>query len=159
MKNSIIFGYTTITASVKLMLMKTNTSIIPDPVRDLLVQAAKWAARNAFCPYSHYPVGAAVLMTDGQVYTGCNVENASFGLSICAERVAIFKALSHGNRSFAALAVVGGTPKKPATPCGACRQVMAEFMAPETPVYIAALKSGKPTIATLGALLPNAFVK
>ena len=98
-------------------------------------------------------------MADGQVYTGCNVENASFGLSMCAERIAIFKALSHGNRAFAALAVVGGTPKKPSTPCGACRQVMSEFMTPETSVYIAPLKSGKPTATTLGTLLPNAFVK
>jgi cytidine deaminase len=158
-KNRIIFGYTIRTASDKLIPMKTDTPVIPEPVRDLLIQAARWTARHAYSPYSHYPVGAAVLMADGQVYTGCNVENASFGLSLCAERAAIAKALSHGNRSFAALAVVGGTPKKPAVPCGACRQVMSEFMAPDTPVYVAPLKSGKPTTTTLGALLPNAFVK
>jgi cytidine deaminase len=139
--------------------MKKHISVIPDPVRDLLVQAARWAARNAYCAYSHYPVGAAVLMEDGQIYAGCNVENASYGLTLCAERVAIAKAISHGNRSFAALAVAGGTPKKLATPCGACRQVMAEFMIPEIPVFIAPLKSGKPTATTVGALLPHTFVK
>jgi cytidine deaminase len=139
--------------------MKKNTSVIPEPVRELLLQAARWGARNAYCPHSHYPVGAAVLMADGQIYTGCNVENASYGLTLCAERVAISKAISHGNRSFAALAVVGGTPKKPAVPCGACLQVISEFMTPETPVYIAPLKSGKPISSTVGALLPCAFQK
>jgi cytidine deaminase len=139
--------------------MKKNTSVIPEPVRDLLLQAARWAARNAYCPHSHYPVGAAVLMADGQIYTGCNVENASYGLTLCAERVAISKAVSHGNRAFAALAVVGGTPKKPAFPCGACRQVMSEFMSSELPVYIAPLKSGKPQSSTVGTLLPCAFEK
>lgn len=139
--------------------MKKNISVIPEPVRDLLVQAARWATRNAYCPHSHYPVGAAVLMADGQIYTGCNVENASYGLTLCAERVAISKAVSHGNRAFAALAVVGGTSKKPAFPCGACRQVMVEFMTSETPVYVAPLKSGKSVNSTVGSLLPCAFQK
>ena len=124
-----------------------------------LIDLARKARKRAYAPYSHYKVGAALLGKSGTVYTGCNVENASFGLCLCAERNAICKALSHGNRSFAALAVVGGTPKKPAFPCGACRQVMAEFMSPDTPVYVAPLKSGKPTVTTLGALLPNAFSK
>ena len=133
---------------------------IPDEVRDLLVQAAREAARQAYCPYSNYRVGAAVLSGDGQVYTGCNVENASYGLTMCAERVAVFKATSHGCRAFAALAVAGGSGANPASPCGACRQVLAEFAAAETPVFIAPLrKGGHVTGTTLGALLPMAFGK
>lgn len=137
--------------------MKNRTPVIPVPVRDLLIQTARWAARHAHAPYSNFTVGAAVLMADGQIYTGCNIENASYGLTLCAERVAIAKAVSHGNKTFAALAVVGGTQKKLATPCGACLQVMAEFMPAETAVYIAPLKAGKPRATTLGALLPQTF--
>jgi len=138
--------------------MKKTT--IPKEVRDLLVQAAREAARQAYCPYSKYRVGAAVLTEDGQVYSGCNVENASYGLTMCAERVAVFKAVSHGCRAFAALAVVGGSGAKPASPCGACRQVLAEFAAAETPVFIAPLRTGgRVTETTLGALLPMAFGK
>ena len=133
---------------------------IPKASKDLLIQAAREAAQQAYCPYSNYPVGAAVLAEDGQVYSGCNVENTSYGLTMCAERVAIFKAASHGCRTFAALAVAGGNDAKPATPCGACRQVFAEFAAAETPVFIAPLgKGGRVTETTLGALLPMAFEK
>jgi len=121
-----------------------------------LIAAAREAAAAAYCPYSEYPVGAALLTVDGQVYTGCNVENVSYGLSNCAERTALFKAVSAGSRSFAALAVAGGT-KKPAAPCGACRQVLAEFCAPEMPVFIARLKGGHVTVSTVGELLPLAF--
>jgi len=124
----------------------------------LLIQTARDAAGQAYCPYSNYPVGAAVLVEDGQVYSGCNVENVSYGLTMCAERVAVFKAASHGCRAFAALAVVGGSGAKPASPCGACRQVLAEFAVAETPVFIAPLKKGgRVTETTLGALLPMAF--
>lgn len=129
---------------------------ISEPVRALLVKAAREAADQAYCPYSAYPVGAAVLTVDGQIYTGCNVENVSYGLSNCAERTALFKAVSAGCREFAALAVTGGT-RRAAAPCGACRQVMAEFCQSEMPVYIARLKGGKVTATTLGALLPMAF--
>jgi cytidine deaminase len=130
---------------------------ISTPVRNLLVQAARDAAQAAYCPYSHYSVGAAVLSLDGQIYTGCNVENISYGLSLCAERTALAKAISGGCRTFAALAVVGGD-KHPAAPCGACRQVLSEFCTPETPVFIARLKKGgKVTATTLGALLPLSF--
>jgi cytidine deaminase len=102
-------------------------------------------------------VGAAVLTADGQSSTGCNVENISYGLSLCAERTALFKAVSAGCRAFAALAVAGGD-KRPAAPCGACRQVLAELCPPETPVFIARLrKGGKVTAATLGELLPMSF--
>ncbi len=132
-------------------------STIPKAVQDLLVQAARDAAAQAYCPYSQYPVGAAVLTLDGQVYTGCNVENISYGLSLCAERVALVKAVSAGSRVFAALAVAGGD-KRAAAPCGACRQVLAELCPPETPVFIARLKrGGKVTASTLGALLPLSF--
>ena len=130
---------------------------ISRPVRDLLIQSAREAAGSAYCPYSNYPVGAAVLTLDGQVYTGCNVENISFGLSMCAERTALFKAVSGGCRAFAALAVVGGD-KQPASPCGACRQVLAELCPPQMPVFIARLKKGGKIIEhTLGELLPMSF--
>jgi cytidine deaminase len=138
-------------------MTKQNHPAISKPVRDLLVQAAREAAANAYCPYSNYPVGAAVLTMDGQIYTGCNVENISYGLSMCAERTALFKAMSAGCRSFAALAVAGGD-KRPAAPCGACRQVLAELCPAETPVFIARLKrGGKVTATALGDLLPLSF--
>ncbi len=89
--------------------------------------AAAWAARDlAHAPYSNFQVGAALMATDGRVFTGCNVENLSFGLTICAERVAIGSAIAAGAREFRALAVVADT-QEPISPCGACRQVMAEF--------------------------------
>jgi cytidine deaminase len=138
-------------------MKKTPRTTIPKPVRDLLVQAAREAAANAYCPYSRYPVGAAVLTLDGHVYTGCNVENISYGLSMCAERTALFKAVSAGARGFAALAVAGGE-KTAAAPCGACRQVLAELCSPATPVFIARLKKGGGvTATTLGELLPLSF--
>ena len=132
-------------------------AVIPKQVVDLLVKAARDAAGRAYCPYSGYPVGAAVLTSDGQVYTGCNVENASSGLTVCAERVAIFKAVSSGCREFAAIAVVGGTSRDPALPCGACRQVMAEFAGDGLRVFVAGLTGRKVVAATLGELLPQAF--
>jgi cytidine deaminase len=92
-------------------------------MRKKLIEAAKRAQKSSYSPYSRYPVGAAVLAESGRIYTGCNVENASFGLAICAERVAIFKAVSHGEKKLRAVCVVA----KSASPCGACRQVMLEF--------------------------------
>jgi len=89
--------------------------------------SAAWSAReNAYAPYSNFQVGAAVLTSDGRVFSGCNVENISYGLTMCAERVAIFNAISSGVSSFASIAVVADTDT-PISPCGACRQVMAEF--------------------------------
>lgn len=93
-----------------------------------LIQAAKKAQKAAYCPYSRYPVGASVLTDLGRIFTGCNVENASLGLSICAERSAIFNAVGHGERRLKAVCVVG----RSAHPCGACRQVMLEFSTEET---------------------------
>ncbi len=137
-------------------MKKQTLPVISKQVRTFLVNAARAAADNAYCPYSHYPVGAAVLTLDGQVYTGCNVENVSYGLGACAERTALFKAVSAGCRDFAALAVAGGD-KKPAAPCGACRQVLAEFCVPGLPVVVARLTGGKVTVTTLGELLPMGF--
>lgn len=88
-----------------------------------LIHAAKQAQKMAHCPYSRYPVGAAVLTASGRIFSGCNVENASFGLSICAERAAVFAAVSHGQKSIRAVAVIA----RSARPCGACRQVLLEF--------------------------------
>lgn len=101
---------------------------IPDRQFDLLRQAAADVSRNAWCPYSQFPVGAAILAADGRIFSGCNVENASYGLTICAERVAIGQAVAAGCREFDALLIHTPT-RKPTTPCGACRQVIAEFSA------------------------------
>lgn len=99
-----------------------------------LIDKAKEARKNAYAPYSGFKVGSAVLTSDGKIFNGCNIENASFGLSICAERVALFKAISKGYRSFKAMAIICNT-EKPCTPCGACRQVMIEF-SPEMDVIM-----------------------
>ena len=100
-----------------------------------LIQKAKEARNNAYAPYSQFKVGAAVLGINDKVYTGCNIENASYGMTVCAERVAIFKMVSEGCTRFRALAVVG-SEKEDGAPCLACRQVMTEFCESfETPVY------------------------
>lgn len=88
-----------------------------------IIEEAEEAAGNAYVPYSHFRVGAALLTNDGQIYKGCNIENASFGLTNCAERTAIFKAVSEGYRDFEMIAVYGDT-EQPISPCGACRQVI-----------------------------------
>jgi len=133
--------------------------VIPSAVRDALIQHARATAQSAYCPYSHYPVGAAVLTADGAVYTGCNVENVSYGLTMCAERIALYKAISQGRRDIVALAVVGGTSRHPATPCGACLQVLAEFADAETPVFIRPLKSGRGVDRVFSEMLPVVFQK
>ena len=117
-----------------------------------LVQHATQARERAYAPYSHYRVGAALLTADGILFTGSNVENAVYPLGLCAERVAIFKAVSEGYRDFVALAVVtenGGSP------CGSCRQVMHEF-APDMPVYIADT-AGNIRQTSVPELLPDSF--
>ncbi len=91
-----------------------------------LLESARAARLNAFAPYSNFKVGAALLSTDGLIHTGCNVENATYGLTVCAERVALFKAISEGVRSFVAIAIVADTTA-PTPPCGACRQLLWEF--------------------------------
>ena len=122
-----------------------------------LCAAARAAAARAYAPYSKYRVGAALLAADGAVFAGCNVENASYGLTNCAERTALFKAVSEGRRDFVAIAIAGGTAKSPALPCGACRQVLAEFCGPDTPVAVVPLKRGAPVVRPLSAYLPFSF--
>jgi cytidine deaminase len=124
------------------------------PGSDALVAAARAAREFAVAPYSSFRVGAALRAKDGRVITGCNIENASYGLTICAERVAIFKALSEGIREFDAIAVVADTPH-PTPPCGACRQIIWEFCG-DVPVVLANLE----TIVDehrMGELLPWPF--
>lgn len=125
--------------------------------KQLLIQASKEAREKAYVPYSKFPVGAALLAEEGTVYLGCNIENSSYGLSNCAERTAIFKAVSEGITSFRALAVVGDTVG-PVSPCGACRQVIAEFCDANMPVYLTNLQ-GEVAETTVAELLPGAFSK
>lgn len=123
-------------------------------VKEELIRKANEAREQAYAPYSRYQVGAAVLTADGQVFTGCNIENAAYPSSLCAERVAIFKAVSEGHRQLRAIAVVtsnGGSP------CGGCRQVMREFGGKQLVVLIA---DGSGTLLeelTLEELLPRSF--
>ena len=117
-----------------------------------LIAKAREARKKAYAPYSDFSVGAALLARSGRVYTGCNVENASYGLSVCAERVAVFKAISEGERDFEAIAVVTGNG---ATPCGACRQVLMEFG--DDIQVIVADETGAYRVSTLRQLLPEAF--
>jgi len=119
---------------------------------EALIAKAMEARKKAYAPYSHFAVGAALLARSGRVYTGCNVENASYGLSICAERTAVFKAVSEGEREFEALAVV---TDKGVTPCGACRQVLMEF-GDDIQVIVADV-TGRYRVFGLQELLPEAF--
>ncbi|HAH61089.1 MAG TPA: cytidine deaminase [Treponema sp.] len=118
-----------------------------------LYEAAVKASENSYSPYSHFPVGAALLMSDGSVVTGANIENRSFGLTNCAERTAVFTAAASGWRTFCALAIA--TPKSdyPVGPCGACRQVLTEFAPADTPVVFGA-KWEDIVKTTLGELYP-----
>ena len=121
-----------------------------------LIKEAEKARKRAYTPYSKFQVGAAVLCADGKIFTGCNIENASFGLAVCAERVAIFKAISEGSTKFEAIAVISDTDK-PCSPCGACRQVISEF-GEDIPLIMANLK-GDFKIKKIKELLPEAFGK
>jgi cytidine deaminase len=121
---------------------------------DALILAAKQARENAHAPFSDFRVGAAVRANSGRTYTGCNIENASYGLTCCAERVAIFKALSEGERGFDAIAVVTETDAL-TPPCGACRQIIWEFCG-DVPVILANLK-GKIERESSAKLLPRPF--
>ena len=122
-----------------------------------LIEKAIEGRKNAYVPYSNFMVGAAVLLKDGTIITGCNVENASYGLSMCAERNTLFKMVSMGYRKedTVAMAVVGDT-EDPISPCGACRQVMVELLNPNTKIYLANLQ-GKVKEITLEELLPYSF--
>ena len=123
-----------------------------------LLQLAKAAAENAYAPYSHFKVGAALLYRDGKVYTGCNIENVSYSATVCAERTAVFKAVSEGNREFVAIAIVGGKENETGgfcPPCGICRQVLSEFCQSQTDVVLA--KGDGYCVYKLGELLPFGF--
>jgi cytidine deaminase len=119
-----------------------------------LLEAAFQALEHAHAPYSGYRVGAALLCADGTVFKGCNVENASYGLTNCAERTAVFSAVAAGRTGFSAIAIAASQDPAP-FPCGACRQVLTEFCGPEFPVHVAN-GTGHETL-TLGELLPHAF--
>ncbi len=119
---------------------------------DELIARATAARDRAYAPYSHFKVGAALMAKSGRVYTGCNVENAAYGPSMCAERTAIFKAVSEGEREFETIVVV---TENGASPCGSCRQVMMEF-APDMTVVIADTQ-GRTCVTTVRDLLPNGF--
>jgi cytidine deaminase len=114
---------------------------------------AREAAAFSWSPYSRFPVGAALLCDDGTVVTGTNVENRSFGLTNCAERSALFTAVSRGTRRFRALAVCCPAARQPVPPCGACRQALSEFCPPDMPVYYAGA-GGQVVETTMGGLLP-----
>ncbi|MDT2046501.1 MULTISPECIES: cytidine deaminase [Bacillaceae] len=120
-----------------------------------LIEEAIVASKQAYVQYSNFHVGAALLTKDGKLYHGCNIENASYGLTNCAERTAIFKAVSEGEKEFQAIAVVGDT-EGPISPCGACRQVLAEFFSPDTVVILANLK-GDHVVTNINELLPGFF--
>lgn len=119
-----------------------------------LIDTACKALEHAHAPYSGYKVGAALLCADGTVVTGCNVENAAYGLTNCAERSAVFSAIAAGHTKFSAIAIAACGAPAP-FPCGACRQVLAEFCPPEFPVHVAQV-DGYETM-TLGELLPHTF--
>lgn len=118
-----------------------------------LYEAALKASENSYSPYSHFPVGAALLMSDGSVITGANIENRSFGLTNCAERSAVFTAASAGWRTFCALAIAAPKADYPVGPCGACRQVLTEFAPADTPVVFGQ-SWDKMERTTLGSLYP-----
>lgn len=127
--------------------------MLKNEIQDELIQRAVEAQRKAYAPYSEYSVGAALLTDSGEIFDGVNIENAVYPLTICAERVAIFKAVSQGHRSFQAIAVV---TKNGGTPCGACRQVMAEFGL-DTIVLIADTSGKLVSAHTVETLLPHSF--
>jgi cytidine deaminase len=119
-----------------------------------LVKLATEARENAYAPYSNFKVGAALATSGGRVYTGCNVENATYGLTVCAERVALWKAISEGEREFTAVAVVTAS-EPPATPCGACRQLLWEFCG-DVEVTLSSTQGARES-HRLADLLPHAF--
>ena len=131
-----------------------------DFIRDLLIKEAIMARKNSYCPYSGYAVGACVQTADGRNFSGCNMENASYGLTICAERIAIGKAVSEGAERIVAIAIAGG--KKDADvldeafPCGACRQVLREFGSDDMQIIVAKSET-EYRIFTLGELYPESF--
>jgi len=132
----------------------TREAAMSEQMIEDLIQAARQAAGRAYAPYSKFPVGTALLGENGRVYTGCNVENASYGLTVCAERAALVRAVADGCRRFQAIAIYTPTPK-PTPPCGACRQTLNEF-SPEAQV-ICACDGTERLRSTVAELLPAPF--
>jgi len=134
---------------------RTRVESLGSDDRRLIDEAAEYRER-AYAPYSGHRVGAALRTPAGRTYGGCNVENAAYGPTNCAERTAVFRAVSEGDRAFSAIAVVAGGDGFP-YPCGVCRQVLAEFAQPDLRVVMANLDTGDAAIATLADLLPFSF--
>ena len=133
--------------------MKLDGSVV-----DELITKAGEMMKMSYAPYSDFNVGAALLCDDGSIYTGCNIENASYGATNCAERTAIFKAVSEGHKSFSAIAIAGGAHgvvQKVCPPCGICRQVLSEFCDKDMPVYL--IREGGYDEYTLKELFPLSF--
>ena len=120
-----------------------------------LLEAARGARDRAYAPYSNFYVGAALLSKEGNIYTGCNVENMSYGLTICAERNAVFKMIEAGDREIEEILIIGKTPE-PLFPCGACRQVIAEFATAETRIYMCD-EAGRARTSSMAEILPFNF--
>jgi len=136
------------------MQPEPNIPPVSEAVLTKLRAASMAAAKKAYCPYSHFPVGAAVLTAEGGIFSGCNVENASFGLTICAERNAIFQAVAGGSQQITAMVIYTPTAN-PTAPCGACRQVINEF-GPNAEIY--SFCSGKKELClSMPELLKHAF--
>ncbi|HAM81149.1 cytidine deaminase [Ornithinibacillus bavariensis] len=125
--------------------------------KKVLIDKAIEMREQAYVPYSNFPVGAALLTKSGKIYTGCNIENAAFPVSLCAERVAIFKAISEGETDFVEMAVVADT-ERPVPPCGSCRQVMSEFFDPDMVIHLTNLRINTLS-TTMDELLPFSFKK
>ncbi|MED1203442.1 cytidine deaminase [Heyndrickxia acidicola] len=123
--------------------------------KDQLIQEALKARTQAYTPYSNFPVGAALITKNNKLYQGCNIENASFGLTNCAERTAIFKAVSEGEKEIQSIAICADT-EGPVSPCGACRQVLAEFCDENTKIYLTNL-NGNTVETSINELLPGYF--
>lgn len=135
--------------------------MLDNELRNRLIDSALEARKNAYAPYSGYYVGAALLCSGGDIVTGCNVENASYGATNCAERTAVFKAVSEGKQRFSAIAIAGGKDREQASdyayPCGVCRQVLREFCVYEDMIVIVCRSRDDYKQMTLAELLPNSF--
>lgn len=145
---------------MKIKVLNRINTLKQEEIQEL-IKAALLARKKAYAPYSKYHVGAAVLTDSKEIYTGCNIENAAFSPTVCAERTAIFKAVSDGKKHFLAIAIVAGKEGEVITsagaPCGVCRQVMAEFVNPSTfEIYLAKDENNYETY-TLEELLPRSF--
>lgn len=139
--------------------VQSGAALPPKMIENLITTALKMRKR-AYCPYSGYSVGAALLTKSGKIYGGCNIENAAYPDTVCGERTAIFKAISEGECAFVAIAVAGGrseTPEGYSVPCGSCRQVMNEFCDPDDFTIVVAKSTEEYKVFTLRDLLPESF--